>query len=311
MPRIADHAVDLPESFSMQQAVAAGLTRDQVRQQVRSGRWRAIDRGLYVPAAVLDGIVDVHERDRFVHRARAAEVLRRHGSAVVAYTSAAVVHGLPLWSRIRDLVTVAVPPGHWRGTRGRVRFSQSTLSVTEVQEIPMRVTTPVRTWCDVARTMPLADALAVGDAALRRGLFTAGQLSGACANQAGLRGIVRAEKAAGLIDGRRESPLESASWVYFIRHHLPLPQMQVTIHDRGGLFVARVDFLWRQASLVGECDGRMKYRSEDALYAEKRREDSLRALGLGVVRWGATDLRDDALARRIRHLLASGARLAS
>ena len=55
---------------------------------------------------------------------------------------------------------------------------------------------------------------------------------------------------------------------------------------------------------MGEADGRLKYRSADDLYREKRREDALRTLGYRVVRWGAADVRTPDLARHVRALLA-------
>lgn len=107
----------------------------------------------------------------------------------------------------------------------------------------------------------------------------------------------------------RETPLESASFAYFVDHRVPLPRMQVVVTERDGEFVARVDFLWDADRLVGEADGRLKYQSADDLYREKRREkrreDALRALGYRVVRWGAADLRTADLARRLRVLLGA------
>jgi very-short-patch-repair endonuclease len=55
-----------------------------------------------------------------------------------------------------------------------------------------------------------------------------------------------------------------------------------------------VDFFWEEQATVGEFDGRLKYTGQpnaDVLYAEKRREDRLRALGLEVVRFGYHEVR--------------------
>jgi very-short-patch-repair endonuclease len=53
--------------------------------------------------------------------------------------------------------------------------------------------------------------------------------------------------------------------------------------------VARVDFLF-DGCVIGEADGRGKYTGPQDLWAEKRREDALRALGFEVVRWGWDDM---------------------
>src|SRR5439155_5833445 len=88
----------------------------------------------------------------------------------------------------------------------------------------------------------------------------------------------------GFADPRAETPLESISRVAFHQLGLPAPEPQVEIWHHG-YFVARVDFLWRKQCLVGEADGKVKYANVEDLYAEKRREESLRDLGLEVVRW--------------------------
>jgi very-short-patch-repair endonuclease len=66
-----------------------------------------------------------------------------------------------------------------------------------------------------------------------------------------------------------------------------------------GVFIARVDFWWERVGLVGECDGQMKYETPADLYAEKRREDTIRAHGYRVIRWGPQDLRSTLLAQRL------------
>lgn len=74
---------------------------------------------------------------------------------------------------------------------------------------------------------------------------------------------------------------------------LPAPELQAEFHDAAG-FVARTDFFWRAQRIIGEFDGDAKYlRSEylgsqtakEAVLAEKKREDRLRAMGFSVVRW--------------------------
>ena len=75
---------------------------------------------------------------------------------------------------------------------------------------------------------------------------------------------------------------------------LPAPELQVDFHDHEGL-IGTVDFYWRHLGLVGEFDGYSKYgdkrrfarhlSAEEVLVAEKLREDRLRAVVDGVVRW--------------------------
>ncbi|HJQ41942.1 MAG TPA: DUF559 domain-containing protein, partial [Jatrophihabitantaceae bacterium] len=67
-----------------------------------------------------------------------------------------------------------------------------------------------------------------------------------------------------------------------------------------------VDFLWRNARLILEADGRTKY-TDDALWQEKERELALTRMGYRVERVVWSDLRRDrwpAVVDRLRFLLA-------
>ncbi len=131
-----------------------------------------------------------------------------------------------------------------------------------------------------------------GSAALVHGLPLVSGIPAAGASLAALgrvRGTRQAARALPLLDGSRKTPLESWSFALFVTWGLPLPLMQRELRDEDGL-IGRVDFSWPQARLVGEADGRLKYDAREAVYAEKRREDRLRARGYVVIRWGWSDL---------------------
>ncbi len=84
------------------------------------------------------------------------------------------------------------------------------------------------------------------------------------------------------------------------RAGLPVPVLQWSVRADSGELLGRVDFGWPGLRTVGEFDGRSKYgrllrpgqAPADAVYAEKVREDRLRAAGLAVVRWTWSDLTD-------------------
>lgn len=86
-----------------------------------------------------------------------------------------------------------------------------------------------------------------------------------------------------LADPRSESPLESLSRVRMFQLGLPMPELQVKFYDGSG-FIGRVDFFWRQLGIIGEADGRLKFRvaeglrgneAEEAVWRAKRRDDRL------------------------------------
>ena len=142
----------------------------------------------------------------------------------------------------------------------------------------------------------------------------------------GLRGLASFK----LVDGRRETWLESSSVVRLTWCDIPPGEPQVEVYDGDGTFVARVDLLWTDSATVGEADGAAKYSlgdwsdlataSADELVearveaglrivrSEKAREDALRSLGLEIARWTTTEIlhRLPEVARRIRTAQARG-----
>lgn len=161
------------------------------------------------------------------------------------------------------------------------------------------VTTAARTVLDCLRQLRLRDALAIADRAVGSGLTTVEELSQMRAFQSRWPGVLKADVGLTLVDGRRESWLESASVAAAHEHGFSMPESQIRIHRLDGTFVARVDLLWRQAGVVGEADGKGKYRGDfddgdwsidqaaDVVLAERDRERELEALGFGVARWGS------------------------
>jgi very-short-patch-repair endonuclease len=304
VPRYADPDPPLPDVVTAGEAYCAGLTRDQVRQRVRSGRWRTLGRGVYDRVGTSAGLhSDAYAAARDDHVRRAAGAALGFPGAAVALHSAAVMHGLPLWRPLPLDVAINVPWGKWNGTIPGVVIHRMTLGDGDLVAGRVPVTSVERTCADVARLLSLSDGLAASDAALRWGLVNPTGLAHAVERSIDRRGIARARTVMGNADPRHESPAESASWTYFLRHRVPLPRMQVELRTRAGLIVARVDFLWDEARLVGECDGRMKYATAEDLYREKRREDGIRGEGYRVVRWGPADLRGPELAQRIGRFL--------
>ena len=90
-----------------------------------------------------------------------------------------------------------------------------------------------------------------------------------------------------------ESPGESLSRAQMHVLGFPAPLLQARVH-MGGVFIARTDFFWPRHRLIGEFDGDAKYLRDEylggqtarqAVLAEKKREDQLRAAGFQVVRW--------------------------
>lgn len=230
---------------------------------------------------------------------------------VVSHASAAVVHGLPVWGLPLDVVHVTRARRRSGGRRGsRVHVHSAPLDPDEIVVVGgVAVTSLARTLVDLARQVPFEQAVVTADAALHRHLTDRAALDAALERRPRWPGLPAARRALAFADPRSLNPGESRSRVAIARAGLPAPVPQWEVRTRSGLFVGEVDFGWPWLRTVGEFDGRLKYGRglrpgqdpTEVLYAEKVREDALRAEDLGVVRWGWTDLtRFAPVAQRLR-----------
>jgi len=281
---------------------AAGYMADELRRMLRSGAVTALRRGVYVEGAQPD---DAAARHALLTRAAVAEL---DGSAVVSHVSAAVLHGLPVWGLPLEVVQVTRNrrrTGARCGTRVHLHSAPLTEDKTVVVD-GVLCTTVARAVVDMAREAPFEQSLVSADAALRSGLDR-GELGEALQRARGWQGVPAARRVAAFADGRSESVGESRSRVAIALAGLPAPLLQFPV--RYGRSTAYTDFGWERQRTVGEFDGKVKYgrpgepgrAAGDAVYAEKLREDAIRAEGWEVVRWRWADLHDFATtAARIR-----------
>ena len=301
----------LPLVFTHAQARRRGLTRHQIERRVTSGIWRRLRRGAYCLTDAWDAATP---EERGVLVAAAAQLTHTSPTAfAVSHASAAAVHGLPVPMRLVDRAWLTVAAGHGARTHYPPGLVQevATLAADDVEaRRGLRVTTLARTVADCLRHLQAPDAVAIADAALHSGRLTGETLARAVERQRSWPLAARARATLPLVDGRRESPLESRSAVGMHRHGLPAPLCQVEVRDRRGRLLGRADFVWPEARVVGEADGRSKYPGRDAadvFEAEKDRQAAFEALGIVVVRWGARHLAGDPppFVARLRTALAS------
>ena len=164
---------------------------------------------------------------------------------------------------------------------------------------------------DLARTLPHGEALALADAAVRPSAGADGRAAvgvALCTRQELLDrardGITCRNGWAGYLVAEEADPLaeslgESVARSLMLRLGAPRPVLQATHRDAAGL-IGRSDFWWPEYGILGEFDGRVKYRAdnpsgrrpEDVLYLEKLREDRLRRIVHRVVRFGWNDLQE-------------------
>ncbi len=284
---------------------ATGRDAAFASRAARAGRLRRVRPGCYVRAPQWESAT-TEQRHRWLVEATGSSAAE---SPVFSHESAAALWGLPVVEKARDLAAHVVEP--WRGG-GTARVGRRTHvdwdGMQVVEQDGVRLTSAADTVLALARDRPFIVGVAVADAALRRGLVTRAALDERNAATASKRGARRAALVTSFADERAESPGESISRARIHELGLAAPELQTTVADGRGP-IGRVDFWWPGARVVGEFDGRVKYRTdgvddrrrvEDRLWDEKLREDRLRAVAAGFSRWTwATVWDPPALARRL------------
>jgi hypothetical protein len=248
----------------------------------RSGLFVRVRPGVYAVAAEWR---DADPRSR--HRAAMDALIATGGPPrVFSHESAALLQGIPLI-------------GHWPPSPHvlEVRDASRRAPAGTIVHLPMRLpdiervgafsaTTPGRTALDLASSRSLATGVGAFDHVLRR-TQNKGELENMIVDSRPFHGVRRAMLALSIATGLSESPLESLSLARIHEAGFPAPVQQVSIEARGSRY--RLDFFWPEWGVVGEADGRLKYRTPADLWSEKRREDDLRSLGLGIARWNWDD----------------------
>lgn len=259
-----------------------GVSEDQLSSAVRRGWLRRLAFGLY---AVGPESEDAAER----HRELCRGALLLYPDGVLAGHSAVVA---------RDLPTFGVPLGTAlvkRPVTRQVRRSGVIVRPRTATAATVTTSTGPADEIGVALVQLSLDhgtvaGVVSADAALASGAVTESELEAEVAARHGHPRSQRAKAMLSLVDGRSESPGESRTRVVLASIGLPVVS-QVVIRD-GHRIVARADLGIEGTNVLIEFDGLVKYRDggADALIAEKRREDRLRALGYTVVRVTWADL---------------------
>lgn len=241
--------------------LAALTGRQALRRAHERGDVRRLARGRYALPGAPDPFVTATHLHAVVSHASAAQ---HWGLAVVAEPRAAhVTVGRHRRGLGRHGAVV-----HWADLRPH--------------EISRRVTTPLRTVLDCARTMPFGEALAVADSAMRLGLVTPSELASS-AHALRAAGRARILRVVGAADARAASALESLLRAILIESGLMgfVPQLQIN----GDGFVARVDLAHPGLWIVLEADSFEHHGHRSALVRDCRRYDELVVRGWLVLRF--------------------------
>lgn len=131
--------------------------------------------------------------------------------------------------------------------------------VQDLEQMPwdgLTLTSPVRTFIDLAACTDLADLVAAGDSLVRRTGTRPELFRNAAAAKTGARGIRRAREAAELIRLGVDSPMESRLRLLLVLAGLPEPQVGRIVYFSDGGWLAQPDLSYPEQKIAIEYDGR-------------------------------------------------------
>lgn len=286
-----------PELIFTADADAYGAGRHLLAESCRRGSIVRLRTGVYVDAETWHGLAP-WERERVRVRAAVAQGQERR---IPVQESAAVMWGMPLLQLPSEVLLLAEAPSHGRRRAG-IRWTVRNLLEPLDAVSGVSVTSRAQTALDIAAYLDFEAAVPALDKVLRsapaRGLpcYSKEHLLRLAENLPNKSRLNRAVRVIGFADARSESAGESYSRAVMFRQGFPAPDLQHEFVTAAGRF--RADFFWPEQSLVGEFDGALKYGRGnpavppqwDILMKEKRREDAIRATGVGFVRWSWADI---------------------
>ncbi|MFJ3958220.1 endonuclease domain-containing protein [Arthrobacter sp. NPDC090010] len=286
------HRTPLPQelnlrSFTLAQQAALGVSRNRVRAQ----DLKVVSRGLRIPL----------ESDLKGPAALLAYTEEDPGAAIMDLTAAEIHHmPLPSYSRGDWRVYLGRSRGRNRARRKNVVGRTVTFKEGEVVLLEgLRITSPARTWLDLAGRLRLEDLVAAGDflvcehgpesPAPRRGICTVTDLEKVIERHSGMRGVKTARAAVALIRVGADSPQETALRLVLGEHGLPEPVLNHVLRTPDGRARVWPDLAYLEARLSIQYDG-VHHEGSDQYRRDIRRQALTEQLGWREVRISKDDL---------------------
>ena len=274
--------------FTRADAVAAGVSP----AMLRGSRFRRVFRGVYVCRDLPDS--PLLELD--------AALLVLPAKAAGSHLSAAAVFGLPV--RRFDRVHVVVRRGWLESRIDGICVHEARRAREIVGHRGYRVTSPARTFVDLADLLALVDLVVVGDAIVRLGLCSPERLCAEAATARTRRSLL-ARRAAVLVRPRVDSPMESRLRLLLVLAGLPEPRTNVDVRADDGLWLARPDLSYPELRIAIEYDGRHQLLDDEQWAHDIGRKEALDRRGWRVIVVTARDLNrePDSTIRRVLDVL--------
>ena len=268
-------------ALSSSQARAWGLTRNQVRQLVRSGRLIAVRRSVYIVA----GSPSTWEQ-------RASIALLAGGDeAALSFRAAGFLHGL--MDEKPGRIDVTVPHKTHNGDVDDVIVHRAVhLGAHDTRTVrALRVTCPARTLVDLASVYPERALGRAVDRALLSGLVTI-RVARRYIRDRGLMCRPGVGVLVKLLDDREfgvpESELERRTIELIAEYRRPVPERQQRVGPH------RVDFAYDGRRVLVEVDGRATHGTSEAFENDRVRQNEFVLAGWTVLRFTWKHITQDA-----------------
>jgi hypothetical protein len=237
-------------------------------------------------------------------RSRAAYLLVAEYGALAGY-SAAELLGARCAPADAD-AEVIVPRRNFRERPG-LRVHRDRLADSEITEIDgIQLTTPARTAYDLARWLPLIDAVPAVDALRWSTGLTVASITAIDRRYPRARWRSRVAGVLALSDAGAQSMMESRCRLALVLRGLPRPRTQYPLSVPGLGWDIHLDMAYPDERVGIEYDG-AGHRSRAALQADNERHNLILSAGWTVLRMTSDDVlrTPDAMAHTVRQALAA------
>ena len=243
---------------------------------------------------------------------RCAALLTRMPAGVFfSHHTAALLFGAPLPPHLSatNMLHVAVQlPGRALRLNGVTGHAMAVDGADLFDWCGLSVTSPARSWCDLASSLTLRQLVAVGDYFIhwQSPLATVDELSRAVETHR--RGKLRLRQALSLLSNRAESSPESELRVIVVTNGLPQPLVNENIFAASGRFLGRGDLYFKDYGELLEYEGDHHRTDQRQWRRDLTRTADMESEGLHVTRVNAEDLRHERelVARIERNLMRRG-----
>lgn len=290
-------------SFSTSEAAELGVSRARTRRK----DLLTASRGIRVPWGVQQDFASV-----------VAPILKVTPRAVLCHGSAAKLWKLPIpgWVQSERQIHVAKLSPSSTVLRVGVRAHRLRLRASEMTELyGLAVTSPARTWLDLAGLLSFAELVAMGDAMVcqyqrsfgpaRTALCSTSDLAQIIENHKGARSIRLARLALDAIRVGADSPPETYLRLALVDAGTPEPEMGLVIFDSSGTEIAWPDLAYRQYRISIQYDGGHHLSVEQQARDARRDLETARAgwITIKVTREMIRDRGYPGVAQMVRRLL--------